>query len=44
MNYGFEMVDAADDASRRATMVVNPKFTPNRMSQFPGEFPAILPQ
>jgi hypothetical protein len=41
---GFEMVDAPMAAGFRATMVINRKFTPNRMSQFPGKIPAILPQ
>jgi hypothetical protein len=42
--YGFEMVDGRAGARFRTTMVINRKFTPNRMSHLFGEFPAILPQ
>jgi hypothetical protein len=43
-NYGFEMVDARAARTFRAALVVNRKFTPNRIVAVFRKFSAILPQ
>jgi hypothetical protein len=42
--YGFEMVDARAARILRAIVVINPKFTPNRIIAIFSEFSATLPQ
>jgi len=42
--YGFEMVDARAARTFRAMVVINRKFTPNRITVIFGEFSAALPQ
>jgi hypothetical protein len=42
--YGFEMVDARAARSFRAIVVINRKFTPNRIIPVFGKFSATLPQ
>jgi len=42
--YGFEMVDARTARTLRAIVVVNLKFTPNRIIAIFSEFSATLPQ
>jgi hypothetical protein len=42
--YGFEMVDARAARTFRAMVVINRKFTPNRIIAIFGEFSATLPQ
>jgi hypothetical protein len=42
--YGFEMVDARAARTFRAIVVINRKFTPNRIIPVFGKFSAILPQ
>jgi hypothetical protein len=44
MIYGFEMVDGLMARTIRATVVINRKFTPNRIIAIFGEFSATLPQ
>jgi hypothetical protein len=42
--YGFEMVDARAARILRAIVVINLKFTPNRIIAIFNEFSATLPQ
>jgi hypothetical protein len=42
--YGFEMVDARAARTLRAIVVINRKFTPNRINQTFNEFSPTLPQ
>jgi len=42
--YGFEMVDARAARPFRAIVVINRKFTPNRIIPVFRKFSAILPQ
>jgi hypothetical protein len=42
--YGFEMVDARTARTLRAIVVINRKFTPNRIIAIFIEFSATLPQ
>jgi hypothetical protein len=42
--YGFEMVDARAARTLRAMVVINRKFTPNRIIAIFSEFSATLPQ
>jgi hypothetical protein len=44
MIYGFEMVDGLMARTFRATVVINRKFTPNRIIQTFDEFSPALPQ
>jgi hypothetical protein len=42
--YGFEMVDARAARTLRAIVVINRKYTPNRIIPVFGNFSATLPQ
>jgi len=44
MIYGFEMVDGLMARTSHATVVINRKFTPNRIIAIFGEFSTTLPQ
>ncbi|MGY2908185.1 hypothetical protein [Bradyrhizobium sp. URHC0002] len=44
MIYGFEMVDGRTARTLRAMVVINRKFTPNRIIAIFSEFSATLPQ